>query len=265
MVRCCLTIGNQKVCWQHSAKQLLIHFNFFYNGPLCLESIDYIFKAFQCFLVINRINDVFDDRNLLSSHFTFYCIQIMFYWLIAACHIQIITVFVHGEFYGRTVDKESAAVCQGDLVDVAFTPQVNEFRGERTVQLNLQDIRPHCQADCCADTSAYHALRCGGLTPSMASQLLPDRATLGMVWRYISAAPELRESPMCLLRKIVRWSGRPLDLGQLMTCLDIFSDVELLDLTWQHKYILLRPRPWQEKADLNRSRTMQRLQSVKES
>ena len=166
-------------------------------------------------------------------------------------------------FFSATA--ESASIAQGDLVDVAFQPQINDFRGERTVQLNLQDIRPHCQAPCGADTTAYRALCQGGLTPAMASHLLPDRATLGMVWRYLNTAPETLEAPMCLLRKIVRWSGQPLDLGQLMTCLDIFSDVALLEVTRQHKAVLLRPCQRQDKADLNQSRTMQRLLSVKES
>ena len=29
----------------------------------------------------------------------------------------------------------------GDRVDLAFTPQINEFRGARAVQLNLADLR----------------------------------------------------------------------------------------------------------------------------
>ena len=36
----------------------------------------------------------------------------------------------------------------GDVVDVAFTPQINEYRGERTVQMNVLDIRPSCTACC---------------------------------------------------------------------------------------------------------------------
>ena len=35
-----------------------------------------------------------------------------------------------------------AGVAAGDRVEVAFTPQINEFRGVRSVQLNLVDIRP---------------------------------------------------------------------------------------------------------------------------
>ena len=70
---------------------------------------------------------------------------------------------------------------------------------------------------------------------------------------------------MCLCRKIVRWSGSPLSLGQLMTCLDIFADVGLITLQRLHKYICICPVPRQDKADLNESRTMQLLLTAKES
>ena len=161
---------------------------------------------------------------------------------------------------------ESASVAIGDAVDVAFVPQINEFRGERTVQLNLLDIRPSCKAPCSADTAAYIALRKGALDSTAAESLCPDRQTLGIVWRYLSASGgEIREAPMCLCRKIVRWSGTELSLGKLLTCLDIFADVGLLQSQRQHKYMILRPAQNAPKADLNESRTMQRLIAAKES
>ena len=162
---------------------------------------------------------------------------------------------------------ESTSIREGDTVDVAFHPQINEFRGERTVQLNLLDIRPSCCADCCPDVSLYRKLREDSLTPQEAAALLPDRATLGMVWRYLAlyADPRLQESPLCLCRKIVRWANQPLDLGQLLTCLDIFRDVELLQLQRMRKYITICLVQRSSKADLNSSRTMQRLLQRKES
>ena len=105
------------------------------------------------------------------------------------------------------------------------------------------------------------------LTPAIAAALLPDRATLAMVWRYLAAtgSDTISESPVCLCRKIVRWSGRPLSLGQLSTCLDIFRDVGLLEVNRLHKYVSIRLTPGSEKADLNESTTMQRLLRAKES
>ena len=69
---------------------------------------------------------------------------------------------------------------------------------------------------------------------------------------------------MCLCRKIVRWSGLPLNLGQLMICLDIFSDVQLLRLQRHRKYITVTLTTVSGKADLNKSRTMQQLLQAKE-
>ena len=161
---------------------------------------------------------------------------------------------------------ESASVEQGDLVDVAFTPQINEFRGERSVQMNILDIRPACRAECSPRMTGYRELCQGCVTPEAAEHLLPDRAMLGMLWRYLSAAGgEVRENPMCLCRKVVRWSGMPMSLGQMMTCLDIFADVGLVTLQRLHKYICICPVPRSDKADLNESRTMQLLLAAKES
>ena len=161
---------------------------------------------------------------------------------------------------------ETAAVCQGDVVDVAFNPQINEFRGERSVQMNLLDIRPYCSAEASGDVAAYRALQKNCLTAADAARLLPDRNTLSTIWRYLAAAPgPIRESPMCLCRKIVRWSDAPLNLGQLLTCLDIFSDVGLLRYARQHKYITITITAGSQKADLNTSATMQTLQRTKES
>ena len=161
---------------------------------------------------------------------------------------------------------ETASVQPGDLVDIAFTPQINEFRGERTVQMNILDIRPACSADCSPETGGYRALRENRITRETALSLYPERATLAMVWRYLAASgTSVQESPICLCRKIVRWSGRPMSLGQLMTCLDIFADVGLLQTQRMHKYISIRLTPGPQKADLNESETLQRLLHAKES
>ena len=165
-----------------------------------------------------------------------------------------------------SANPESVSIQTGDVVDIAFVPQVNEFRGERSVQMNVLDIRPSCCAECSADTSDYHALITGRLTPQAAASLIPDRAMLAMVWRYLAAAPAaIQEAPICLCRKIVRWTGKPMSLGQMMTCLDIFRDVGLLETQRLHKTISIRLTPGSEKADINASQTMQLLLRVKES
>ena len=160
---------------------------------------------------------------------------------------------------------ETASIQQGDLVDVAFNAQINEFRGERSVQMNILDIRPSCSAECSPELYGHGQLRTGG-TITAVDELLPDRTTLGDVWRYLATCGAcIQENPFCLCRKIVRRSGKPLSLGKLMTCLDIFSDVGLIRLHRFHKYIRIELVPNTGKADLNQSKTMQILLQAKES
>ena len=160
---------------------------------------------------------------------------------------------------------ESASIEPGDMVDVAFQPQVNEFRGERTVQLNIIDIRPSCKAACGMDASLYRKLQLGTLTSEEAAALEPDRAMLGHVWRYLAGFESVKETPDCLLRKIVRRCGMPMELSQLLVCLDIFRDVGLLRFHKLGKNLHIYPAATREKADLQQSATLQRLLQRKES
>ena len=173
-------------------------------------------------------------------------------------------VGVNAIYFSAT--PEAVSIQTGDVVDVAFTPQINEFRGERTVQMNVLDIRPCCTAECSPDTAAYRALRSGHLTRQTAQSLCPDRNTLALVWRYLAASGrEVQETPLCLCRKLVRWSGKPMSLGQMLACLDIFRDVGLLEMHKLHKYITIRLTPGSEKADLKESETLRQLLQAKES
>ena len=170
--------------------------------------------------------------------------------------------FFNAIYFSAT--PESASIAEGDLVDVAFVPQVNEFRGERTPQMNVTDIRPACSAEASCCCAGYRELQTGRITAPLAQKLLPDRATLGLVWRYLASCGTVKETPMCLLRKIVRWSGKPMTQGMLLTCLDIFADVHLIRIERLHKYLSVELLPCEQKADLTTSRTMQILMAAKE-
>ena len=167
--------------------------------------------------------------------------------------------------FGMT--PQSASIEPGDAVDVAFIPQVNEFRGERTVQLNIQDIRPSCQFACDCDCSNYHKLTTGTISAQEAEALLPDRATLGAVWRYLASCGTnyIEETPDCLCRKIVRKACMSLSLEKMLVCLDIFADVDLLQVQRMKKKLIIQLFPTEGKADLQTSKTMQKLLQAKAS
>ena len=59
-------------------------------------------------------------------------------------------------------------------------------------------------------------------------------------------------------------TGKPMTLGKLLVCLDIFADVELIRIQRLHKNLTIELLPCQQKADLNTSKTMQILMAAKE-
>ena len=159
---------------------------------------------------------------------------------------------------------QALSITEGEVVDLACTIQINDFRGNRTVQVNLLDVRPSCACECCPDVTAYLHLKSNTLEPAEAQVLLPTRQMLGDIWKYlVHCGGTCSTDPVCLCRKIVRHTGRPLSLSQLLTCLDIFQEARLLTVTRQHQClsVVLTSRPG--KADLNRCGTMQRLQQQK--
>ncbi len=164
-----------------------------------------------------------------------------------------------------SANPQSVSIEPGDVVDVAFHPQINEFRGERSVQMQVLDIRPTCNAECLPDLGGYGRIH-SGISRSDAADLLPERVTQSAVWRYLAGLGRpIQEDPLCLCRKIVRWWGKPLSLGQFFTCLDIFRDVGLLRYTRQHKDLHIELTPGEGKTDLNQSATLQALLQAKES
>ena len=81
-----------------------------------------------------------------------------------------------GILFGRSAQE--LGIRAGDTVDVAFTPQVNEFRGHVSVQLVLTDARPHDPLPLCrrildGDESVRWA----------AADYCPERGDFVRVWR----------------------------------------------------------------------------------
>ena len=158
-------------------------------------------------------------------------------------------------------------------MDVAFTPQINEFRGIRTVQLNVADLRPNHRLR--EETEAERALygrfvRQLALTPDEAARLLPCREEFVAVWRYLianSGDHGIEEDFPCMGRKITRSAGvgpaEHLTLGKTRICLDVFAELGLIQLQTNCRYFKIRITTDGRKVDLNQSGIVQRLRAQK--
>ena len=168
-----------------------------------------------------------------------------------------------------STDARRAAVTQGDLVEIAFTPQVNEFRGQRSVQLNIVDIRPDSSIRDAQrqETDLYKKHAAGSpLTPDEASELLPQRQEFVAVWRYLVSHAEencLSEELGCLSRKIARTSGLPASSSRTRICLDVFREQGLIRLELRPKSLRITLTADGRKVDLGSSTILIHLKELK--
>jgi len=170
-------------------------------------------------------------------------------------------------FFSTTALRSGIAV--GDRVEVAFTPQINEFRGNRSVQLNLVDIRPDRESRELAMGDRKLILRFeqdGMLSASEAALLLPERGEFAIVWRYLVANVRdraMQEDLYCLSRKISRSVGQLLRPGRVWMCLQIFRERGLLSCCSNRDCVQITLSDSAGKVDLEQSPLMLRLKKQK--
>ncbi|MCD8376917.1 MAG: single-stranded-DNA-specific exonuclease RecJ [Oscillospiraceae bacterium] len=119
----------------------------------------------------------------------------------------------------------------GSWVDIAFTPEVNEFRGVRSVQLQLRDIRPASSAAQARRELLERLSRGGPFTPAEAEAITPTRREFEMVWRHLksrAALGPLEDSPERLSQAL---PGAPeTAFGRTMVCIQVFQERGLLSV-----------------------------------
>ncbi len=163
----------------------------------------------------------------------------------------------------------AAGVAVGDAVDVAFTPQINEFRGSRTVQLNVVDLRlSRSLRDETADELALYRrfTRRELLDPAAAARLLPSRSEFVAVWRYLianSRDDRLQENFSCMGRKIARSASGSLTLSKTRICLDVFAEQGLIELRACRRCYQIHITTDGSKVDLDASPIVKALRAAK--
>ena len=166
-----------------------------------------------------------------------------------------------------SITAAAADVVEGDLVDIAFQPQINEFRGSRSVQLNLVDIRQDAATRQRQETeqAAYDSLReQSPLDCPWVQDALPRRQEFVALWKYLIANAEngiFTDTPQCLSRKVARSAGLPCSLLRTRICLDVFEELGLIRQQHHNKLTEITVREESGKVDLESSRILRRLQS----
>ena len=134
----------------------------------------------------------------------------------------------------------------GDRVDAAFYLQVNEFRGSRTVQLQMVDLRPSLWASGREQEALALAARCTArqsIPARDARRLLPTRDQFAAAWRFLErTVPEggLTTGYLPLLRALAAELGKAEPFPRAALCLSVFAERGLLTLERQGDDVTIR-------------------------
>jgi single-stranded-DNA-specific exonuclease len=154
----------------------------------------------------------------------------------------------------------------GDRVDAAFTPQINEFRGSRTVQLQICDLHS-APTRAQAEYSLFERL-CSGdvLSPPEAQSMTPSREEFEAVWRYLKAhaSPDpLEDHPAQLSKHIAKALHVRETYARTMVCIHVFDERGLIRVERQSAGRLrIGLCPVEGKVDLEQSALLRRLRQL---
>ena len=165
-----------------------------------------------------------------------------------------------------SADAAQLGVTPGCRVDVAFYPQINEFRGVRSVQLQVVDLHPaltRAQMERCI----YDKYRRGELlSRDEAQSLLPNRSEFVCLWRYLehqsAGSGTLEDSLARITRSVAHSSGQRELPNHTRICLEVMQERGLISLSGQAGRVHITLHRLEHKVDLEASEILRRLRAA---
>ena len=164
--------------------------------------------------------------------------------------------------------SQTCGVTSGSRVDAAFYLQVNEFRGNRSVQLQMVDIRPSLSCSGREEEALRLVERCLAGEPlhsREAARLLPTREHCVRAWRALQHAvpPEgLQTYYLPFVRQLAADAGGAEAFVRAALCLEIFRERGLLQMRRDGDEVCLALTDQGKKVDLEQSCYLRALRDV---
>lgn len=161
-----------------------------------------------------------------------------------------------------SANTAACGIENGQRLDITFTLQINQFRGNRTVQLQLCDLRA-APTRSQLERALFRRLQAGeALSPWEASLMLPQRRDFAHLWRYLEqlCAAGPAQAPMDqLLRQVTRSFSGHRSYGKALVCLHVMDERGLIQVVVQNHQATVRLCRPQEKVDLEQAGMMRQL------
>lgn len=152
-----------------------------------------------------------------------------------------------------------------ERVDVCFFPVVNEYRGWRSIQLQLCDLRP-AQTRAQAEEELFRRLMAGEeLTAVEAGALLPTRQEFANLWRYLYAhgrTEDIEDTAQRLARNVARTCGLRETFMRTQVCLAVFHERGLVRVEKTADHLRIQVLEQEGKVNLEEAELMVRLRRM---
>ena len=166
-------------------------------------------------------------------------------------------------FFSATA--EELGVTDSQRVDVCFYPQINEYKGWRSVQLQVCDLRP-ARTRAQAEEELFRRFMEGEpLSPGEAASLLPSRQEFANLWRYLRSRREegpIEDTAQHLARSVARACGERETFMRTQVCLAVFHDRGLIQMEKTADHLRIQVREDGDKVDLESAEPIRRLRRM---
>ncbi len=157
----------------------------------------------------------------------------------------------------------------GCRVDLVFYPQINDFRGVRTVQLQVVDLRL-APSRAQLEQAIYDKYSRGEeLTTEEARFLLPERRDFVGLYRWLerqsTASTVVEDTPARIARSVARATRQREVPARTMLCLEVLEERGLISLNRRTDRIQITLCHVEHKVDLEASEIIRRLRAVLEN
>ncbi len=156
----------------------------------------------------------------------------------------------------------------GCRVDLVFYPQINDFRGVRTVQLQVVDLRL-APSRAQLEQAIYDKYSRGDpLTCEEARFLLPERRDFVGLYRWLerqsTASAVVEDTPARIARFVARATRQREVPARTMLCLEVLEERGLISLNRRTDRIQITLCHVEHKVDLEASEIIRRLRAILE-
>ena len=157
----------------------------------------------------------------------------------------------------------------GCRVDVAFYPQINDFRGVRSVQLQVVDLRL-APSRAQLERAIYDKYSRGeDLTTEEARFLLPSRGDFVGLYRWLerqsTGCTVVEDTPARIARAVSRATRQREVPARTMLCLEVLEERGLISLNRRTDRVQITLCHVENKVDLEASEIIKRLRAILEN